>query len=142
MAAAAGDYVGPKLAPAGLGFVTLFFGIGQALGPAPGGYLADVHSFSLPLFAGRRDFYPSGPLCLWGLKEQGTLELCPLDPFDELQEQAVPSFDSFSGFFRRPGIITLPGLGPQVAGSHFWSEGARGRFHCRDREADIFGPDR
>ena len=49
MAAAAGDYVGSKLAPAGLGFVTLFFGIGQALGPAAGGYLADVsHSFLIP----------------------------------------------------------------------------------------------
>jgi len=33
MAAAAGDFVGPRLAPAGLGFITLFFGIGQALGP-------------------------------------------------------------------------------------------------------------
>ncbi|MGB6873075.1 MAG: MFS transporter [Dehalococcoidia bacterium] len=42
MAAAAGDYVGPRLAPAGLGFITLFFGIGQALGPAIGGYLADL----------------------------------------------------------------------------------------------------
>lgn len=42
MAATAGDYVGPRLAPAGLGFVTLFFGIGQALGPWLGGYLADV----------------------------------------------------------------------------------------------------
>jgi len=49
MAAAAGDYVGPKLAPAGLGFITLFFGIGQALGPALGGYLADAtHSFAVP----------------------------------------------------------------------------------------------
>jgi sugar phosphate permease len=42
MAATAGDYVGPRLAPAGLGFVTLFFGIGQALGPAVGGYMADL----------------------------------------------------------------------------------------------------
>ena len=49
MAATAGDYVGPRLAPAGLGFVTLFFGIGQALGPWIGGYLADVtKSFSGP----------------------------------------------------------------------------------------------
>jgi MFS family permease len=49
MAAAAGDYVGPRLAPAGLGFITLFFGIGQALGPALGGYLADVtRSFLVP----------------------------------------------------------------------------------------------
>ena len=42
MAAAAGDYVGPRLAPAGLGFITLFFGIGQALGPAVAGRLADL----------------------------------------------------------------------------------------------------
>jgi MFS family permease len=49
MAAAAGDYVGSRLAPAGLGFITLFFGIGQALGPAVGGYLADATgSFVIP----------------------------------------------------------------------------------------------
>lgn len=49
MAATAGDYVGPRLAPAGLGFITLFFGIGQALGPWIGGYLADItKSFSGP----------------------------------------------------------------------------------------------
>jgi len=42
MAAAAGDYVGVRLAPAGLGFITLFFGIGQALGPAVAGRLADL----------------------------------------------------------------------------------------------------
>ena len=49
MAATAGDFFGPRLAPAGLGFITLFFGIGQAFGPALGGYMADVtHSFTLP----------------------------------------------------------------------------------------------
>lgn len=49
MAAAAGDFVGPRLAPAGLGFITLFFGIGQAAGPALGGYLADASgTFTLP----------------------------------------------------------------------------------------------
>ena len=54
MAAAAGDFFGPRLAPAGLGFITLFFGIGQALGPALGGYIADLsHSFTIPfLMAG------------------------------------------------------------------------------------------
>jgi MFS family permease len=32
-----------------LGFITLFFGIGQALGPAVGGYLADATgSFLIP----------------------------------------------------------------------------------------------
>jgi MFS family permease len=41
MAAAAGDAVGGRLAPAGLGFITLFFGIGQALGPVVGGYIKD-----------------------------------------------------------------------------------------------------
>jgi sugar phosphate permease len=41
MAAAAGDAVGGRLAPAGLGFITLFFGIGQALGPAIAGWIKD-----------------------------------------------------------------------------------------------------
>jgi MFS family permease len=58
MAATAGDFVGPRLAPAGLGFITLFFGIGQALGPALGGYMADVsQSFTIPfLVAGGLSF--------------------------------------------------------------------------------------
>ena len=58
MAAAVGDYVGPRLAPAGLGFITLFFGIGQALGPTLGGYLADITaSFTGPfLVAGGTSF--------------------------------------------------------------------------------------
>jgi sugar phosphate permease len=61
MAAAAGDFVGPRLAPAGLGFITLFFGIGQALGPALGGYLADVSgSFTLP-------FLVAGGISLLGM---------------------------------------------------------------------------
>ena len=42
MAAAAGDAVGGRLAPAGLGFITLFFGIGQAIGPALAGWLKDT----------------------------------------------------------------------------------------------------
>lgn len=42
MAAAAGDAVGGRLAPAGLGFITLFFGIGQALGPAIAGWIKDA----------------------------------------------------------------------------------------------------
>ena len=42
MAAAAGDAVGGRLAPAALGFITLFFGIGQALGPAVAGWLKDT----------------------------------------------------------------------------------------------------
>jgi len=47
IAAACGDVVGFKLAPAALGFVTLFFGIGQALGPLVAGIIADrTGSFS------------------------------------------------------------------------------------------------
>lgn len=42
MAAVCGDVVGPRLAPAALGFVTLFFGVGQALGPSVAGALADA----------------------------------------------------------------------------------------------------
>jgi MFS family permease len=42
MAAACGDVVGRRLAPAALGFVTLFFGIGQALGPLAAGAAADA----------------------------------------------------------------------------------------------------
>jgi sugar phosphate permease len=61
MAAAAGDFVGPRLAPAGLGFITLFFGIGQALGPVLGGYLADVsQSFTIP-------FLVAGGISLLGM---------------------------------------------------------------------------
>ncbi len=48
MAAACGDILGPRLAPAALGFVTLFMGVGQALGPAVGGFLADVTGSLLP----------------------------------------------------------------------------------------------
>jgi MFS family permease len=42
MAATCGDLLGPCLAPAGLGFVTLFFGIGQAIGPSAAGAVADA----------------------------------------------------------------------------------------------------
>ncbi len=42
MAATCGDLLGDRLAPAGLGFVTLFFGIGQALGPSAAGAVADA----------------------------------------------------------------------------------------------------
>lgn len=42
MAAAAGDYTGPRLASAALGLMTLQFGVGQVLGPTTGGYIADL----------------------------------------------------------------------------------------------------
>jgi len=42
MAAACGDLVGARFAAAGFGFITLFFGIGQTLGPSVAGALADA----------------------------------------------------------------------------------------------------
>jgi len=41
VSAACGDCVGARLAPATFGFVTLFFGLGQAAGPSVAGILAD-----------------------------------------------------------------------------------------------------
>lgn len=42
MAATCGDLLGPRLAPAALGFITLFFGVGQAAGPLVAGAMADA----------------------------------------------------------------------------------------------------
>ena len=50
MAAACGDILGPRLAPAGLGFITLFFGIGQALGPSVAGVMSDAAGTLAPSF--------------------------------------------------------------------------------------------
>lgn len=48
MASACADHLGAKLSSAALGFITLFFGIGQAAGPTIGGWLADIRgSFTL-----------------------------------------------------------------------------------------------
>ncbi len=41
MAATCGDVLGPRLAPAALGFVTLIYGIGQAVAPSIAGAMAD-----------------------------------------------------------------------------------------------------
>jgi len=50
MAAACGDVLGPRMAPAALGFITLFFGIGQALGPSIAGAIADSAGSFAPAF--------------------------------------------------------------------------------------------
>ena len=42
MAAACGDVLGPRLAPAALGLITLLFGIGQAIAPSIAGAIADA----------------------------------------------------------------------------------------------------
>jgi MFS family permease len=41
MAAAVGDYTRTPLVPAALGFITIIFGVGQAIGPPMAGWLAD-----------------------------------------------------------------------------------------------------
>jgi len=47
MAATCGDVLGSRMAPTALGFITLFFGIGQAIAPSIAGAIADaVGSFS------------------------------------------------------------------------------------------------
>jgi len=50
VAAACGDYLGSRMAPAALGFVTLFFGLGQAAGPSVAGALADATGSFGPAF--------------------------------------------------------------------------------------------
>lgn len=50
MAATCGDVLGPRLAPAALGFITLFFALGQALGPSVAGVIADATGSFAPAF--------------------------------------------------------------------------------------------
>ncbi|NLT35297.1 MAG: YbfB/YjiJ family MFS transporter [Gaiellales bacterium] len=42
MAATCADAVGPRMAPAALGLITVFFGVGQAVGPTVAGAMADA----------------------------------------------------------------------------------------------------
>jgi len=48
--AACGDRFGARLAPAALGFLTLFVGIGQAVGPYAGGLMEDAFSSLAPAY--------------------------------------------------------------------------------------------
>jgi len=50
MAATCGDILGARLSPAALGFITLFFGIGQAAGPSVAGAIADAVGSLNPAF--------------------------------------------------------------------------------------------
>jgi len=50
VAAASGDILGPLLAPAGFGFLTFLFGLGQAAGPWVAGVLADATGSFLAAF--------------------------------------------------------------------------------------------
>jgi MFS family permease len=50
MAATCNDVLGAKMAPAALGFITLFFGIGQAVGPSVAGVMADASGTFSPAY--------------------------------------------------------------------------------------------
>lgn len=50
MAATCNDVLGAKMAPAALGFITLFFGVGQAVGPSVAGVMADASSSFSPAY--------------------------------------------------------------------------------------------
>lgn len=50
ISATCGDLLGPELAPAALGFITLFFGIGQVVGPVVAGGMADAQGSFSPVF--------------------------------------------------------------------------------------------
>lgn len=67
MAAAAGDSVGGRLAPAALGLITLLFGIGQSIGPAVAGWIKDgtgTFSWAFILSAGVSLLGAAGSLML------------------------------------------------------------------------------
>ena len=48
--AASGETLGGRLAPAALGFITLFFGVGQMLGPVIAGAMSDAADSYLPAY--------------------------------------------------------------------------------------------
>ncbi|MBN1648625.1 MAG: MFS transporter [Spirochaetales bacterium] len=50
MSATVGDTIGARLAPAALGFITLFFGTGQVLGPFAAGRIAQASGSYAPAF--------------------------------------------------------------------------------------------
>lgn len=50
MTAWCGDVLGPRMAPAALGFITLFFGIGSAVGPSLAGAIADASGSFVPAY--------------------------------------------------------------------------------------------
>jgi sugar phosphate permease len=78
MAAACGDVVGHRLAPAALGFVTLFFGIGQAAGPWIAGAIADASGSFKGAFV--------LAACVSGLGCIGTLLLKPVEHNEALHD--------------------------------------------------------
>jgi len=61
-----GDLVGPRNAPATLGLVTLFFGVGQVLGPTCAGYIKELsHSFGGAFYLAALLALAGAVLSLW-----------------------------------------------------------------------------
>ena len=79
MAAACGDVLGPRLAPAALGFITLFFGLGQAVAPGVAGALADAAGSFTPAYLIAAGVAFAGSLGAMMLKPSSTGDLPP-DP--------------------------------------------------------------
>lgn len=69
VAVTARDYAGPQMAPAAIGLATIFFGAGQVLGPAVGGYIADATNSFRVSFAFATVIALVGLVAALGLKE-------------------------------------------------------------------------
>jgi MFS family permease len=66
LSAATADYVGARLAPAAIGFITLVFGIGQVISPFLAGLIADrTGSFSLAFALAAGAAFVGLLSCLW-----------------------------------------------------------------------------
>jgi len=70
MAAACGDVLGARMAPAALGFITVFFGVGQALGPTVAGAIADAAGSFGPAFGLASAAALAGAAAAAGLRAQ------------------------------------------------------------------------
>lgn len=68
--AACGDHFGARLAAASLGFVTVFVGIGQMLGPYVGGALEDVFSSLAPSYILSAAVFGAGAIASLFLRER------------------------------------------------------------------------
>ncbi|MEW6034309.1 MAG: MFS transporter [Chloroflexota bacterium] len=80
MAAACGDVLGPRLAPAALGFITLFFGIGQAVAPSLAGAVADAADSFRPAFLLAAAVALLGALGAFSLRRASTMPAGPAAP--------------------------------------------------------------
>jgi MFS family permease len=69
---------GAELASASLGLVTLFLGIGQAVGPVVAGRLADASSSFASSYALAAGLFVAGAIVAVFLRERGPAPECPV----------------------------------------------------------------